>query len=329
MLSTLAGLMAWNAFNPMRGFGWGGGMTLRGMTDDQLQVLANQSGVSYQLLKTQQRAEMASAGSTGDIGEEQLIPTVEIQLKQNPKNPKKARKKNIKMLRKALKPPSYNLGLFKIYRYNAAHECACCGVDVRRFLEGDNAYAHIVDEGTGLSLADIYWFDEDTGNARKPLARTHGDHGDEMNSTLCPAHLHIYHTLKSIVQEQELAEEGLLMKPVSKGTKFMKVPGMKSLMGGSSAQNRSTPESLLKYESFFEMIHKDAQHSKGVQLTQLPNPTSGVVDIVQITFDLRAIQSEAMMAQRNAMAMGMNMQNQMSNAIMQGQQAGINPNNEG
>ena len=233
MLSTLAGLMAWNGFNPMRGFGWGGGMTLRGMTDDQLQVLANQSGVSYQLLKTQQRAEMASAGSTGDIGEEQLIPTVEIQLKQNPKNPKKARKKNIKMLRKALKPPSYNLGLFKIYRYNAAHECACCGVDVRRFLEGDNAYAHIVDEGTGLSLADIYWFDEDTGNARKPLARTHGDHGDEMNSTLCPAHLHIYHTLKSIVQEQEFAEEGLLMKPVSKGTKFMKVPGMKTLIGGS------------------------------------------------------------------------------------------------
>ena len=100
MLSTLAGLMAWNGFNPMRGFGWGGGMTLRGMTDDQLQVLANQSGVSYQLLKTQQRAEMASAGSTGDIGEEQLIPTVEIQLKQNPKNPKKARKKNIKMLRR-------------------------------------------------------------------------------------------------------------------------------------------------------------------------------------------------------------------------------------
>ena len=332
MLSTLAGLMAWNAraFNPMAAFsGWGGGMTLRGMTDDQLQVLATQSGVSYELLKTQQRAEMASAGSTGDIGEEQLIPTVEIQLKSNAKNPKKARKQNIKMLRKALKPPSYNLGLFKIYRYNAAHECACCGVDIRRFLEGDNAYAHIVDESVGLSLADIYWFDEETGNARKPLARTHGDHGDEMNSTLCPAHLHIYHTLRSIIQEHEMANDGILMKPVSKGTKFMKVPGMKTLMRGSSAQNRSTPDSLLKYEPFFEMIHKDIQHSKGVQLNQLPNPTTGVVDIITITFDLRAIQSETMLAQRNAMAMGMNMQNQMNNAILAGQQAANNATNEG
>ena len=189
---------------------------------------------------------MASAGSQGATGEEQLVPTVEIKLKQNPKNPRKARKKNIKMLRRALRPPNYNLGLFKIYRYNAAYECACCGVDVRRFLEGDNAYAHIVDERTGLSLADTYWFDEDTKQARKPHALTHGDHGYEMNSTLCPAHLHIYHTLVCMKQEEELESEGFSRK-VSKGTRFTKVPGMGALMGGMGAmmgsgraQNRST-----------------------------------------------------------------------------------------
>jgi hypothetical protein len=77
------------------------------------------------------------------------------------------------------------------------------------------------------------------------------------------------------------------------------------------------------------MIHKDIQHSKGVQLNQLPNPTTGVVDIITITFDLRAIQSETMLAQRNAMARGMNMQNQMNNAILAGQQAAINASNEG
>jgi hypothetical protein len=47
-------------------------------------------------------------------------------------------------------------------------------------------------------------------------------------------------------------------------------------------------------------------------LTQLPNPTTGVVDIVQITFDLRALQSENVMAQRNAMANGIAMQNAMN-----------------
>tara|TARA_Y100000004_G_C8943674_1_gene425284 strand:+ start:531 stop:1448 length:918 start_codon:yes stop_codon:yes gene_type:complete len=272
-----------------------GGMSLNGLSDSDLKVLASQTGVSFELLKSQQRAEMATSGSQGQGMEETVIPTVEIKLVTNPKNPKKARKKNIKMLRKALRPPNYNLGLFKVYRYNAAHECACCGVDVRRFLEGDNAYNHIIDDRTGLSLADIYWFDEDTKQARKPHARTHGDHGDEMNSTLCPAHLHIYHTLRSMVEEHNLAEDGF-SKITSKGTRFMRVPGFSA----NTAKNRSTPESLMKYSQFFDMVQKDAQHSKGVTLTQHPNPITGVADLVTITFDLRALQIEQASQQQQA-----------------------------
>jgi hypothetical protein len=278
----------------------GGTPSLTALNDEQLRVLSAQSGISFDLIKAQQRAEMASSGSSGGVDDKQdlLIPTVEIQLKQNAKNPKKARKKNIKMLRKALRPPNYNLGLFKIYRYNAAYECACCGVDVRRFLEGDNAYAHIVDERTGLSLADMYWFDEDTGQAKKPHARTHGDHGDEMNSTLCPAHLHIKHTLTSLQQEHDLETEGF-SKKVSKGTRFQKIPGVGAMMKGvgGKKQNRSTVESLQKYEPFFEMIHRDAAHSKGITMVQHPNPISGVADIVMVTFDLRALQLESQQMQ--------------------------------
>ena len=137
---------------------WNSGVRLSGLTDEQLMKLAQETGVSFQLLKSQQRAEMANASGASMPGEEQesFVPTVEIRLHSNPKNPRKARKKNIKMLRKALRPPKYNFGLFKIYRYNAAHECACCGTDIRRFIEGDdNAYAHIIDEDTRMSLADI------------------------------------------------------------------------------------------------------------------------------------------------------------------------------
>jgi len=267
----------------------GGGMSLNGLSDQELMMLSAHTGVDVALLKAQQRAEMASAGSTGGVEQEALIPTVELKLVSNPKNPMKARKKNIKKLRKALRPPNYNLGFFKIYRYNATHECACCGVDVRRFLEGDNAYSHIVDERTGLSLADIYWFNEDTGQANKPHARTHGDHGDEMSSTLCPAHLHIYHTLRCMLEERDMEQEGF-GKIVSKGTRFLKVP----LLGSSRAKNRSTPESLAKYGPFFQMIQKDAQYSKGVTLTQHPNPVTGVADLVTVTFDMRALQLEQM-----------------------------------
>lgn len=274
----------------------GGGMSLNGLSDQELMMLSAHTGVAVELLKAQQRAEMASAGSSGGVDGETLIPTVELKLVQNANNPVKARKKNIKMLRKALRPPNYNLGLFKIYRYNAAHECACCGVDVRRFLEGDNAYSHIVDERTGLSLADTYWFDEDTGQARKPHARTHGDHGDEMSSTLCPAHLHIYHTLKCILDEHDLEQEGF-GKIVAKGTRFLRVPGFSP----SKAKNRATPESLAKYAPFFQMIQKDAQYSKGVTLTQHPNPVTGVADLVTVTFDMRAMQLEQMTNQQQAM----------------------------
>ena len=245
ILSVMAGLMAWmkdslHYINPFSN----SGVTLRGLSDEQLRLLSSQTGISYEMLKTQQRAEMASAGSTGDIGEEQLIPTVEIKLKSNPKNPKKARKQNIKMLRKALRPPNYNLGLFKIYRYNAAHECACCGVDVRRFLEGDNAYNHIVDENTGLSLADIYWFDEETGNARKPLARTHGDHGDEMSSTLCPAHLHIFHTK---VPDPRTANGGRrILKDYKQGNEIHKDSRYGNSYGRSDSKEPKHPSAVVE-----------------------------------------------------------------------------------
>ena len=276
---------------------WGGGIRLVGLDDQQLQQLAMETGVNFQLLKAQQRAEMASAGSTGmmDENNETLVPTVEIRLRTNPNNPRKARKRNIKMLRKALRPPAYNLGLFKIYRYNAHFECACCGVDCRRFLPesgDDNAYSHIKDETTGLSSSDMYWFDPESGEARKPHARSRGDHGDELNSTLCPAHLHIYHTLNTLVQEQELESEGVT-RPTSIGTRFLRVPGLMS----RKPSNHSTPDSLLKYESFFREVQKDANYQKGITLTQHPNPISGVADLVTITFDLRALQIQTAMEQ--------------------------------
>ena len=273
---------------------WGGGIRLSGLNDTQLMQLSKETGVSFQLLKSQQMAEMASSGSQGASGEknESFVPTVEIKLKTNPKNPRKARKQNIKMLRKSLRPPRYNFGLFRVYRYNAAHECACCGVDIRRFIEGDNAYAHIVDDDTNMSLSDIYWFDEDTGNAKKPHARSHGDIGDELNSTLCPAHLHIYHTLKKILMEEQLENEGIT-RPVSRGTKFLRVAGLSP----SKVKNRSTNESLIKYEPFFRMVQQDVQHQKGISMNQHPNPITGVADLVTITFDLRALQIQESMKQ--------------------------------
>ena len=289
---------------------WNSGVRLSGLTDEQLMQVAQETGVSFQLLKSQQRAEMTSAGGgiPGDDGES-LVPTVEISLHSNPKNPRKARKKNIKMLRKVLRPPRYNFGIFRIYRYNAAHECACCGVDIRRFIEGDdNAYAHIIDEDTRLSLADIYWFDEDTGQPRKPHARTHGDIGDELNSTLCPAHLHIYHTLKKIQQEEMLESDGI-SRPTSIGTKFLRVPRLS--MG--KTRNRSTTESLIKYEPFFRMVQQDVQHQKGISMTQHPNPISGVADLVTITFDLRALQIQDAQRQHGVIGVPNQPQQQQTN----------------
>tara|TARA_R100000654_G_scaffold64746_2_gene92447 strand:+ start:438 stop:614 length:177 start_codon:yes stop_codon:yes gene_type:complete len=55
----------------------------------------------------------------------------------------------------------------------------------------------------------------------------------------------------------------------------------------------------------------------------LPNPVTGVVDIVQVTFDLRALQAESQMAQRNAMANGISMQTAMNAQALPQQEATI------
>ena len=86
-------------------------------------------------------------------------------------------------------------------------------------------------------------------------------------------------------------------KIVSKGTRFLKVPGLSK----NQKTNRSTPESLAKYGQFFQMIQQDAQHSKGVTLTQHANPISGVADLVTVTFDMRAMQLEQMAQQQSMM----------------------------
>ena len=78
------------------------------------------------------------------------------------------------------------------------------------------------------------------------------------------------------------------------GTKFLRVPGF----GAPKTKNRSTTESLVKYEPFFRMIQQDVQHQKGISMTQHPNPISGVADLVTITFDLRALQIQDAQRQR-------------------------------
>ena len=73
----------------------------------------------------------------------------------------------------------------------------------------------------------------------------------------------------------------------------MKVPGIGGLTNTfRSSKNRSTPESIKKYEPFFKMVQQDASHSKGVKVNQYENPISGVVDIVTVSFDLRILQTE-------------------------------------
>ena len=52
-----------------------------------------------------------------------------------------------------------------------------------------------------------------------------------------------------------------------------------------------------------------------------------MIDIVQVTFDLRALQAEEVLAQRNVMGMGVDTANQMNSVIMaqqaQAQQAAV------
>ena len=74
--------------------GWNPNVRLAGLTDEQLQQLAVTTGINYAMLKAQQKAELANMGSQGELeNDTTIVPTVEVQLTTNPKNPRKARKK--------------------------------------------------------------------------------------------------------------------------------------------------------------------------------------------------------------------------------------------
>ena len=72
------------AFMPNMPF-MGGRMSLSGLSDDQLRQLSVNTGIAYEFLKAQQRAEMASAGSQGIDSDEDIIPTVEVKIEDEPK----------------------------------------------------------------------------------------------------------------------------------------------------------------------------------------------------------------------------------------------------
>ena len=100
-----------------------------------------------------------------------------------------------------------------------------------------------------------------------------------------------------------LFEMGEAISPAA-GDHFFEIgPGMGALTKGfKSTDNRSTPESILKYETFFKMIHSDAEHSKGIKIMQYENPISGIVDFVTVSFDLRILQTEQNLMQSNFIA---------------------------
>ena len=99
----------------------------------------------------------------------------------------------------------------------------------------------------------------------------------------------------------------------------MRVPG---LTGKSRTKTRSTPESRMKYEPFFRMVQQDSQYSKGVSMTQHPNPMTGIADLVTVTFDLRALQMEQMgqMAQMGIAQQQMQQQQQIDPNMVAQQQ---------
>ena len=195
-------------------------------------------------------------------GYDDVIATVDFTVSDHP-NPKKARKKNIKMAIKALKPlkrPLFFLG----YRRQKGHQCVCDGTNCINADYGD--------------LFDTHFRDPYTKEIRpfRPWTGVVPGKGRQMSGTYCPQHMKLYDNLLEWLEVEEAeADPGFFTRMAKKGVAF--VPIKKS-------EKKAEHPLIVKYTQVFIEAQKD-----GLPILHYSNPITGENDITMLVFDARVL----------------------------------------
>ena len=203
-----------------------------------------------------------------------MVATVDFALSEHP-NPKKARRQNIKRAIKALKPTKRKFFSPKRYwfggkfAYVKPFQCAVDGMNCTNCDYGD--------------LFDQYFRDPYSMQVVpfKAWSGVFKNKGRQLDSTLCPQHMMLYHNLQEwLEQEDAEADPNVFTRLAKRGVAFVPIK--------RSREEETEHPLIVKWTPVFIEAQKD-----GIPIQHYTNPVTGENDLTILIFDNRLLQVTA------------------------------------
>lgn len=204
-------------------------------------------------------------------------------------DPHKRRKKNIKKLRKLLKPKRA-FPLAFLPAFNAPGQCCVTGANLRD-LPHDAYDKLLLDPDTfqpmeGRTLVNEFFVDAITGQPSSFTAMSNVTGGYPLNSSYAPDLLQLYWLLTQWITAEEKERQ-------SNNGKFLKKRGISMKIIPIVNLKKKRPKMVEELEPLFDAAAK--YEGKGCHIYQYRNPVTGEMDLATITMDLRVMrENEAM-----------------------------------
>ena len=202
-------------------------------------------------------------------------------------DPVKRRRKNIKAIRRILKPKR-SFPLVFLPAYNAPGQCCVSGTNLRN-LPADAYDKLLLDPDTfqpieGRTLVSEFFVDAITGMPTTFTARSNVTGGYPLNSSYAPDFLQMYWLLTQWITQEETERQ-------SNNGKFFRKRGISMKVIPIPVRKKQKPAMLEEIEPLFEAAIK--YEGKGAHVHQYRNPLSGEVDLATITLDLRVMRENS------------------------------------
>lgn len=197
-------------------------------------------------------------------------------------DPVKRRRKNIKKLRKILKPRR-SFPLFFLPAYNAPGQCCVSGANLRE-LPHDAYDKLLLDPETfqpieGRTLMSEFFRDPINGQPTTFTAMSNITGGYPLNSSYAPDFLQMYWLLTQWISANENERQD--------NRTFLKKRGISMNVIPIVSRKKAKPALVQKFEPLFDLA---AQYEgQGCHIHQYRNPITDEVDLATITLDLRVI----------------------------------------
>lgn len=214
-----------------------------------------------------------------------FLPKIKFTPDKDP-DPHKRRRKNIKKLKKILRPKRA-FPLYFLPAFGAPGQCCVTGINLRE-LPGDAYDKLLLDPETfqpleGRTLITEFFTDAITNQPTTFCAKWNITGGWSLDSSYSPDLLQLYWLLTQWISAEEKERQGT-------NGKFLKKRNISMNIIPVRVSRQKKPRMVEDFEPLFELAAK--YEGKGSHIQQYANPTTGEMDLATITLDLRVMRMQ-------------------------------------